>query len=66
MRSIEPILRKGWTRKPRPCPCGGTVTHIGLKDGIALTLGCELCMRRWARGRPNPGRIPVNGFNGDE
>lgn len=44
-----------FTRAPstlrRRCPCGcrGRTTHYGLGDGVALTHGCELSIRRWVR-----------------
>ena len=31
------------------CGCGGRATHVGGANGIALTGGCELSMRRWVR-----------------
>jgi hypothetical protein len=31
------------------CGCGKRATHTGLGDGLALTLGCELSIRRWVR-----------------
>lgn len=42
------------------CECGELATHYGVlvepHDPIPtpLTLGCELCMHRWARERNNP------------
>ena len=31
------------------CGCGGATTHVGGANGMALTSGCELSMRRWVR-----------------
>lgn len=31
------------------CGCGGKASHAGMANGVALTNGCELSMRRWAR-----------------
>jgi hypothetical protein len=38
-------------RSRRRCHCGckKQATHVGLGDGIALTEGCELYVRRWVR-----------------
>lgn len=55
-----------WAKRGKRCPCGAPETHYGMSDGIALTMGCNLCMRRWVRGGTNPGRVAVNGFRGDE
>jgi hypothetical protein len=31
------------------CGCGKRATRTGLGDGLALTMGCELSIRRWVR-----------------
>lgn len=31
------------------CGCGGKNSHAGMANGVCLTSGCELSMRRWAR-----------------
>lgn len=31
------------------CGCKKRATHTGLGDGVALTMGCELSVRRWVR-----------------
>lgn len=36
-------------RRKCRCGCGGRATHIGGANGIALTSGCELKIRRWVR-----------------
>jgi len=37
------------------CGCGKRATHVGLGDGLALTDGCEMYVRRWVRdGYPKP------------
>lgn len=45
------------SRRRCSCGCKGRATRVGLGDGLALTEGCELSMRRWVRdgyGRPVP------------
>lgn len=37
------------SRRRCHCGCGRRATHTGLGDGLALTMGCELSMRRWVR-----------------
>lgn len=37
------------SRRRCPCGCGTRATHTGLGDGLALTSGCELSVRRWVR-----------------
>ncbi len=46
-RYIDPIA-KGIRRKCR-CGCGRWATHVGKANGVALTMGCELLVRRWVR-----------------
>ena len=36
-------------RRKCHCGCGRRATHIGGTNGLALTGGCELSMRRWVR-----------------
>lgn len=31
------------------CGCKSTVTHLGMANGVCLTSGCELYVRRWVR-----------------
>jgi hypothetical protein len=31
------------------CGCGQRDTHVGLGDGLAMTSGCEMYVRRWVR-----------------
>lgn len=39
--------RKG--RRMCPCGCRKMETHSGMANGVALTAGCELYVRRWLR-----------------
>lgn len=44
-------MRKVDSRSRRRCWCGckTRATHIGLANGLAMTRGCELFIRRWVR-----------------
>ena len=48
-RYVMRITDRGGRRKCR-CGCGGRETHTGFVNGLAMTGGCELSARRWARG----------------
>jgi hypothetical protein len=37
------------SRRRCGCGCNGRVTHAGMANGLCLTSGCELSMRRWVR-----------------
>lgn len=69
MKYAQP--KPAWAKRGRRCPCGATETHYGMSGdptvpdgqygcGVALTMGCELCVRRWCHGGENPGRRRVN------
>jgi hypothetical protein len=45
LRYIQAIKSR---RKCR-CGCGGRTTQAGMANGLALTSGCELYVRRWVR-----------------
>lgn len=36
-------------RRKCPCKCGGKCSHGGYVNGLAMTMGCELSMRRWVK-----------------
>lgn len=37
-------------RKPKcNCGCGTPKTHTGFANGVCLTSGCEMSMRRWVK-----------------
>lgn len=46
-RYVEPIHPR--SRRRCSCGCGSRATHVGCANGLGLTSGCELSMRRWAR-----------------
>lgn len=48
-RHVEPLSPRLRNRARCFCGCGGKVTHAGKANGVALTSGCELSMRRWVR-----------------
>ena len=31
------------------CGCGAKASHVGMANGLGMTSGCELSMRRWVR-----------------
>lgn len=45
VRYAEPIK----SRKKCQCGCGGKRTHAGMANGVCLTSGCELTIRRWVK-----------------
>lgn len=36
-------------RRRCPCGCGNRASHKGLANGVCLTSGCELAVRRWVK-----------------
>lgn len=44
-RAMHPID----SRRRCHCGCRGRVTHVGTANGIGLTTGCELHVRRWVK-----------------
>lgn len=46
VRYLEPFK----SRKKCRCGCNGPVTHLGKANGVALTSGCEMHVRRWVKG----------------
>lgn len=43
----EPVDSK--SRRRCGCGCGRRATHRGMANGVCLTMGCELSMRRWVK-----------------
>lgn len=37
------------SRRRCHCGCGARATHLGRANGVGMTVGCELSVRRWAR-----------------
>lgn len=37
------------SRKRCQCGCKQRATHLGMANGVCLTSGCELKIRRWVR-----------------
>jgi len=48
VRYCEPIEGRKGRRRCR-CGCGRASTHYGRANGVTLTGGCELRVRRWVR-----------------
>jgi hypothetical protein len=46
-RYIEELPKR--FRRRCDCGCETRASHVGMANGVALTSGCELSMRRWAR-----------------
>jgi hypothetical protein len=45
---VEPInLGRNWRKCP--CGCGRRATHKAAANGVALALGCEMSVRRFAK-----------------
>lgn len=37
------------SRRKCHCGCGHRKTHVGMANGVALTSGCEMYVRRWVK-----------------
>jgi hypothetical protein len=48
VRYMEPVAPK--SRKRCHCGCKMRATHYGRANGMTLTKGCEMKIRRWVRG----------------
>jgi hypothetical protein len=46
-RYMEPVIST--SRRRCSCGCKNRATHLGMANGVALTSGCELYVRRWVR-----------------
>ena len=46
-RYIEPVDTR--SRKRCTCGCKQRATYRGMANGVCLSVGCELSMRRWKR-----------------
>lgn len=44
MKAVQPQ-----SRRRCHCGCRKRASHLGLGDGVALMMGCELYVRRWVR-----------------
>lgn len=52
------------SRRHCHCGCGRRATHLGMANGVALSMGCELSMRRWVRdGSSMPRRARAAGVD---
>lgn len=49
IRYIE-LRKKRPGRQPKCyCGCDGNKTHLGFANGVCLTSGCEMTIRRWVK-----------------
>jgi hypothetical protein len=48
-RHMEAMSSRLRNRSRCGCGCDGKASHTGYANGLALTSGCELSMRRWVR-----------------
>ncbi len=46
-RHMQPVRPQ--SRRRCHCGCKQRATHIGMCNGVGLTTGCELYIRRWIR-----------------
>ncbi len=49
IRYVEPLPKRPGRKPKCHCGCNGPKTHRGMANGVCLTSGCELAMRRWQR-----------------
>lgn len=47
VRTMTPVANR--SRRRCHCGCKKRATHLGRGDGVGLTTGCELSIRRWVR-----------------
>ena len=52
------------SRKKCTCGCDGRRTHAGMANGVCLTSGCELSIRRWIKTGSKIGRNKEQGDGG--
>lgn len=48
------------SRRQCRCGCKRRATHKGMANGICLTMGCELRIRRWVRDGIKASRVAHN------
>jgi hypothetical protein len=60
-------LMPGRYRNRRRCDCGceGKASHTGMVNGLGMTSGCELSIRRWARSGVGPTRQRQTQLDGE-
>ncbi len=47
------------SRRRCHCGCKSRATHLGMANGVALTMGCEFFIRRWVRDGSSVFRRPA-------
>ncbi|PCI14294.1 MAG: hypothetical protein COB71_02905 [Thiotrichales bacterium] len=56
-RYMEQVISQG--RRRCHCGCTKRATHRGMANGVCLTIGCELYVRRWVRDGINARKVGV-------
>jgi len=51
------VALPGASRRRCHCGCDKRATHRGTANGVGMTTGCELYIRRWVRDGINASRI---------
>lgn len=46
-RYMQPVEPR--SRRRCHCGCGMRASHRGMNNGVALSMGCELYIRRWVK-----------------
>ncbi|MDC6536602.1 hypothetical protein LN429_15970 [Pseudomonas syringae] len=49
IRYMEPRPKRRGRQPKCSCGCGKPKTHIGMANGVCLTSGCEMKIRRWVK-----------------
>lgn len=49
LRYMEPRPKRPGRKPKCHCGCAMPKTHVGMTNGVALTSGCELSIRRWVK-----------------
>ena len=49
IRYMEKLEKRRGRRRKCHCGCDRPITHRGMANGVCLTTGCELQVRRWVK-----------------
>lgn len=49
IRYMEPRKKRPGRQPKCSCGCEGNITHLGFANGVCLTSGCEMRIRRWVK-----------------
>ena len=53
-RYAQPV--RPTSRRKCHCGCGQRATHLGMANGCALTMGCQLAIQRWIKTGSTPAK----------